>query len=230
MNPGLTPARFAPARFVPGTWRYVLPPLLLGAAVFLIAPPVGLALVAMAAFAAWFFRDPDREPAGAGVLAPADGRVTVLREEGDRVRVGTFMSPFDVHVNRAPVAGTVTRLDHRGAAHRPAFSKESANNERVEFTVSGGAGDADGGGGGTGTGAGDDAGDVDGALIAGWFARRITPYVSRGDEVGRGERIGHIAFGSRADVVLPPEYEMADVRVQKGETVRAGESILARLD
>lgn len=194
------------ARFAPGAWRYVLPPLLLGLPVLLIAAPVGLALVALAGFLAWFFRDPERTPAGEGVLAPADGRVTVLREEGDRVRVGVFMSPFDVHVNRAPVGGEVSRLDHRGAAHRPAFSKESAHNERVEFTVD----------------------DVDGALIAGWFARRITPYVSRGDEVDRGDRIGHIAFGSRADVVLPAGYDLEDVRVRKGEKVRAGRSILAR--
>ena len=193
-------------RFAPGAWRYVLPPLLLGLPVLYIATPVGLALVGMSAFAAWFFRDPERTPAGEGVLSPADGRVSVIREEGDRVRVGVFMSPFDVHVNRAPVDGEVARLHHRGAAHKPAFSKDSDRNERVEFTV----------------------GDADGALIAGWFARRITPYVSRGDEVGRGERIGHIAFGSRADVVLPPEYELTDVRVGKGEKVRAGESILAR--
>lgn len=195
-------------RFAPGAWRYVLPPLLLGLPVLLIAAPVGLALVALAGFFVWFFRDPAREPAGEGVLSPADGRVTVLREEGDRVRVGVFMSPFDVHVNRAPVGGEVTRLDHRGAAHKPAFSKDSVHNERVEFSV----------------------GDADGALIAGWFARRITPYISRGDEVDRGERISHIAFGSRADVVLPEGYGLADVRVQTGEKVRAGESILARSD
>ncbi|QLG60813.1 protein sorting system archaetidylserine decarboxylase [Halorarum salinum] len=195
-------------RLATGSRRYVLPPLLLGVPVLLIATPVGLALLALAGFLAWFFRDPSREPAGEGVLSPADGRVSVLREDGDRVRVGVFMSPFDVHVNRAPVGGEVTRIDHRGAAHRPAFSKESARNERVEYSL----------------------GDADGALIAGWFARRITPYVSRGESVARGERIGHIAFGSRADVVLPPEYGMADVRVRKGEKVRAGESIIARAD
>ncbi|WP_313692901.1 protein sorting system archaetidylserine decarboxylase [Halorarum halobium] len=192
----------------PGAWRYVLPPLALGIPLLALVFPIGLALVGMSAFAAWFFRDPERSPAGEGIVSPADGRVSVLREDGDRVRVGVFMSPFDVHVNRAPAGGEVTRLDHRGAAHRPAFSKESARNERVEFSV----------------------GDVDGALIAGWFARRITPSVSRGDEVTRGERIGHIAFGSRADVVLPPEYGTSDVRVRKGEKVRAGESIVARRD
>jgi phosphatidylserine decarboxylase len=197
-----------PVRFAPGAWRYVLPPLLLGLLVVPLATPVGLALVAMAAFAAWFFRDPDRTPAGEGVLSPADGHVSVVREEGDRVRVGVFMSPFDVHVNRAPVSGPVTRLTHRGAAHKPAFAKDSDRNERVEFGL----------------------GEVEGALIAGWFARRITPYVSRGDEVERGERIGHIAFGSRADVVLPKGYGFDDVLVEKGDSVRAGETVVARRD
>lgn len=228
----------------PGSERRVLVPLFLAAAAFAVFPPLGVALLALAAFSVYFYRDPDRDPAGEGVLSPADGHVSVVREDGDRVRVGVFMSPFDVHVCRAPADGAVARLDHRGAAHKPAFAKDSERNERFEYTLSGGGdGDAADGPGDTADRAGDsgaaeadtatadgDAERVDGALIAGWFARRITPYVSPGDTVTRGERIGYIAFGSRADVVLPAGYDAGDVRVSPGEKVRAGESVIARRD
>ncbi|WP_348606902.1 protein sorting system archaetidylserine decarboxylase [Halobaculum rarum] len=223
----------------PGSERRVLAPFALAVPFLLLVPPLGLLLLGVGAFSAYFYRDPEREPAGEGVLAPADGHVSVIREDGDRVRVGVFMSPFDVHVCRAPAAGAVTRLDHRGAAHRPAFAKESERNERFEYTlreeVDGADDAADDGAsaepdGGPAAELDGDAGGVDGALIAGWFARRITPYVSHGDSVTRGERIGYIAFGSRADVVLPTGYTAEDVRVSRGEAVRAGESVIARRD
>ncbi|ESP87907.1 protein sorting system archaetidylserine decarboxylase [Candidatus Halobonum tyrrellensis] len=211
MTPGPLPDRLAP-----GAGRVTLPLLAAAALAALVVPPAGALLLLAAGFSLWFFRDPDREPAGAGVLAPADGRVSVLREEGDRLRVGVFMSPFDVHVNRAPVGGEVREVTHRGAAHRPAFCKDSDRNERVEFAV---AADESDDGGTTEFGC---------ALVAGWFARRITPYVSGGERVTRGGRVGHIAFGSRADVLLPPSYDREDVRVREGERVYAGRSVLAR--
>ncbi|UIO99826.1 protein sorting system archaetidylserine decarboxylase [Halobaculum sp. CBA1158] len=229
----------------PGSARRVAVPVALAVPFLFLVPPLGLALLALGAFSAYFYRDPDRTPAGEGIVAPADGHVSVIREDGDRVRVGVFMSPVDVHVCRAPADGTVTRLDHRGAAHRPAFAKGSERNERFEYalravdgegdasTTADRAGDVDRTGAET-TAArdGDPAADatavVDGALIAGWFARRITPYVSRGDRLDRGDRLGYIAFGSRADVVLPPAYDPESVRVSVGEAVRAGESVIAR--
>ena len=179
--------------------------LLLAAALLFVAPPLSLValLAAVGVFA--FFRDPDRTPPDSGVVAPADGRVSVLRVEDDgRVRVGVFMNVTDVHVNRAPRGGTVERVDHEPGGHWPAFTKESDRNERVRFTF--------------------DRHDV--VLIAGAVARRITPYVEAGDRVERGDRIGHIAFGSRADVVLPPEYGLDDVAVRKNQLVRAGETVL----
>lgn len=220
----------------PGSQRRVLVPFALAVPFLFLVPPLGLLLLAVGAFSVYFYRDPEREPAGEGVLAPADGHVSVVREDGDRVRVGVFMSPFDVHVCRAPADGAVTRLDHRGAAHKPAFAKESERNERFEYTLGAGGGAVDAGedttdrSGGEvdAEGVADDADRVDGALIAGWFARRITPYVSPGDSITRGERIGYIAFGSRADVVLPAGYSVEDVRVSRGEAVRAGESVIAR--
>ncbi|MEZ3116046.1 protein sorting system archaetidylserine decarboxylase [Halobaculum sp. MBLA0147] len=195
-------------RFAPALRRWALPLVGGSLASLVLLPPATPLFVGLTLFVVWFFRDPEREPPEEGVLAPADGHVSVIRTDGDRVRVGVFMSPLDVHVTRAPTRGTVERLDHRPGAHRPAFSKESERNERVEFRID----------------------DVDGALIAGWFARRISPYVSAGQTVDRGERIGHIAFGSRADVVLPERFDRDDVRVETGAAVRAGETVLAYTD
>jgi len=153
----------------------------------------------------WFHRDPRRSPPPAGVVAPADGRVSTVRTEGERVRVAVFMNVTDVHVNRAPMAGTVEALEHTPGRHLPAFTKESERNERVRI----------------------DCGACEVTLIAGAVARRIHPYVEAGDELERGERIGHISFGSRADVLLPPAFDAGDVRVETGQRVRAGETVVA---
>ena len=191
-------------RFAPGVRRWATPILLIGLLSVPLVPPLAVVSLAVAGFVVWFFRDPERTTPDAAVVAPADGHVSVLRTDDDRVRVGIFMSPFDVHVTRAPTDGRVERLDHRDGGHRPAFSKESERNERLEYRID----------------------DVDGALIAGWFARRITPYVASDEELTRGERTGHIAFGSRADLVLPPEYDREDVAVAVGDAVRAGETVI----
>jgi phosphatidylserine decarboxylase len=152
-----------------------------------------------------FFRDPEREPDGPGVVSPADGKVTVVREEDGRLRVGVFMNLHDVHVNRLPVGGTVSSVVHHDGAHRPAFSKDSDRNERTETRLDG----------------------FEVVQIAGAFARRVTTYPKKGDTVERGERLGVIAFGSRADVVFPPSYTRDDLRVEEGDRVRAGETVIA---
>jgi len=175
------------------------------AVAFPFAPPIGVALVALAVGVLWFHRDPDRAPPDAGVVSPADGTVSVVREEGSRLRVGVFMNVTDVHVNRAPLPGTVRELRHRPGANRPAFSKESDRNEQVVI----------------------DCGEYELLVIAGWFARRIHPAVEPGDRVDRGERVGHVSFGSRADVVLPADVSRDDIRVAEGDDVRAGETVLA---
>jgi phosphatidylserine decarboxylase len=192
-------------RLAPGAVRLAALPAVVGIGLFFLSTAWGLLAVAVAGFVLWFHRDPERDPPPTGVVAPADGRVSVLREEGDRVRVGVFMNVTDVHVNRSPVGGTVQSVDHQPGAHRPAFSKESDRNERVVV----------------------DLGEATVTLIAGAFARRIHPYVEAGDRIERGERIGHVSFGSRADVVLPSAYDMADVQVTSGESVTAGETIIA---
>ncbi|WP_458204728.1 protein sorting system archaetidylserine decarboxylase [Haladaptatus sp. NG-SE-30] len=193
-------------QLAPDAWRYAAPPFLLAGPVGFLSPPGTLALLALGIAILLFFRDPDRTPPSEGVLSPADGRVSVIREEGDRVRVGVFMNVTDVHVNRAPLAGMVESVEHEPGKHRPAFSKESDRNEKVHVRFS----------------------EYDLTLIAGAFARRIHPYVEAGDALARGDRLGHIAFGSRADVLLPESFDVTDVAVGKGERVRAGETVIAR--
>ncbi|MFB6101731.1 MAG: protein sorting system archaetidylserine decarboxylase [Haloplanus sp.] len=189
----------------PGARRFALPPLVAAIPLAIVAPPLGAAALALGVGIVYFFRDPDRTPPPQGVVSPADGRVSVVREEECRIRVGVFMNVTDVHVLRAPRDGVVETLTHRPGAHRPAFTKDSDRNERVDVAL--------------------DTCDL--SMIAGWFARRIYPYLAAGDEVARGDRIGHIAFGSRADVLLPAEYDADDLLVAEGDPVRAGETAVA---
>lgn len=189
-------------------WRSAGVAAVLVAVAAVTVPPAALAGPALVGFVVWFFRDPDRDPPAEGVLSPADGTVSVVREEGDRLRVGVFMNVWDVHVNRAPVAGEVRAVTHEPGLHRPAFTKDSDRNEKVHLDLA----TADG--------------DLRVTLIAGAFARRIHPYVEGGDALGRGERVGHIAFGSRADVLLPPAVAESDLAVTEGDAVRAGETVI----
>ncbi len=194
----------------PGAWRYAAAAFAGAVLLVPIAFPAAIAALVLGIFVLWFHRDPDRSPPETGFVSPADGSVSVIRTESDengrdRVRVGVFMNVTDVHVNRAPAGGMVRSVDHRSGAYKPAFSKDSDRNERVVI-------------------------DLDGyevALIAGWFARRIHPSVDSGQEVHRGDRIGHVSFGSRADVLLPPRYSLGDVCVERGDRVRAGETVVA---
>lgn len=197
--------------FAPGTWRLAAPPLVVAVPTAFLAPYVALALVALAVLALLFHRDPPR-PTGEGLVSPAEGTVSVVRQETDdegrnRLRVGVYMSARDVHVNRAPLAGQVAHIAHEPGANRPAFSKDSDRNERLRVDVE------------------RTNGDYELVLVAGWFARRIHTYVTPGDRIERGERVGHISFGSRADVVCPPGVTREDLIVGVGETVRAGESL-----
>jgi phosphatidylserine decarboxylase len=238
-----------PPPLAPGAARFALPPLVAALPAAVVAPAVGAGLVALAAAIVYFFRDPPRAPdletdegvEDGTVLAPCDGRVSVVRVETDdagreRVLVGTFMSPLDVHVVRAPLAGRVTTASHDPGGHWPAFSKASERNERLRLAIAGD--DSAGGAGGAGERDRGDArardadadadADHEVTLITGALARRVTPYVADGHRLRPGDRLGHIAFGSRTDVRLPPAYGPTDLRVAEGDAVRAGESVLAR--
>lgn len=172
----------------------------------------GAFFLLLALFILNFFRDPERMiPADPGmVVSPADGRIVQVAEEifeGRPVRrVSIFMSPFDVHVNRSPIAGTVCEVVYRQGSFRVA-SREiaSVENEQNTFTIEGAQG------------------RVVVKQIAGLLARRIVFWKKPGDALARGERVGLIKFGSRVDVLLDPAVEL---RVKVGDHIRAGSSIL----
>ncbi|TDC75887.1 phosphatidylserine decarboxylase [Streptomyces hainanensis] len=168
---------------------------------------VAVPTTALAAGMLWFFRDPEREIGQGRVLSPADGVVqSIMPWQDGRTRVAIFMSPLNVHVNRAPVAGTVASVEHVPGGYVPAFDKESENNERVVWRFD------------------SELGDLEMIQIAGAVARRIVPYVPRGCKVEQGDRIGLIRFGSRVDVYLPEGVEPA---VEVGQHTTAG---VTRLD
>ncbi len=180
--------------------------------------PAALPFVVLAAFFAFFFRDPDRAPAAERdlVLSPADGRVLVAGDAtsegappGTWQQVSIFLSPLDVHVNRVPVSGRVTRVTYTAGRFLPAYRHEAGStNERSEIWV-----------------------DHDGQTIVfrqivGVLARRVVCRARVGDDVQGGDRFGIMKFGSRMDVFLPPT---ATVRVHVGDRVRSGETIIAVL-
>ena len=199
-------------------WGFVLVPLGVAAVAGWAGWPVLVTLgLAVSAFMAFFFRDPERDaPALAGaILAPADGKVVDVRGQfrdsfvGAARQVSIFLSPLDVHVNRAPLAGVVADVEYRRGAFRPAYEAQaSERNERTSVAIEG------------------DGGRVVVRQIAGILARRIVCRARKGDRLQAGERFGMIKFGSRTDVVMP---ESADLRVKLGDRVRAGETVLAVL-
>jgi phosphatidylserine decarboxylase len=183
--------------------------------------PLGWLATAATLWCAYFFRDPPRvTPAREGiVVAPADGRVSQLANAapppelalGARPlpRISIFMSVFDCHVNRSPVAGRVERMVYRAGKFLSAdLDKASEDNERNSFVIA-------------------TAGARIAVIqIAGLVARRIVPFVREGDAIAAGQRIGMIRFGSRVDVYLP---EGARALVAEGQTAIAGETVLADL-
>jgi phosphatidylserine decarboxylase len=183
-------------------------------------PPLGWLGVVATLWCVYFFRDPPRvTPLREGlVISPADGRVSRIANAvpppelalGDRpvVRISIFMSVFDCHVNRSPVAGRIERIAYRAGLFLNAnLDKASEDNERNCFLIR--------------TAGGARVGVVQ---IAGLVARRIVSFVREGTAVGAGERIGMIRFGSRLDVYLP---EGTKALVSEGQTAVAGETVLA---
>ena len=177
---------------------------------------VGFAL--LGGFLTYFFRDPDRnvpqEPAL--VVSPADGRVMIAGPSdgrwapaGDWLQVTIFLSPMDVHINRSPVSGRVTRIEYRPGRFMPAFDEGSNDNELNEVWI-----------------------DHNGRTVVfrqvvGMLARRIVCRIREGEEVERGERIGLMKFGSRMDVFVPTDARLC---VGVGDRVVAGETVLAILE
>ena len=175
-------------------------------------------LVVLAGFFLFFFRDPERQIAAArdSVLSPADGRVLVAgpaaadaAPPGQWLQISIFLSPMNVHVNRVPVSGRVTRVSFQRGRFLPAYHRDAAAaNERSEIWI-----DSDGR-------------TIVARQIVGVLARRVVCRLAAGADVRAGDRYGVMKFGSRMDIFLPTT---AQIRVKVGDTVRAGETIIAVL-
>jgi phosphatidylserine decarboxylase len=189
---------------------------------FLLWPPLGWLAALATAWIAYFFRDPVRvTPLREGlVVAPGDGRIVAIEHvrpppelmlaEGERLRVSIFLSVFDVHINRVPVAGRVARSIYvPGSFLNAALDKASEENERRGTVI-----------------AMADGTEIAVVQIAGLIARRILTFVAEGDSVGVGQRLGLIRFGSRVDLYLPPGRGSL---VAVGQRAVGGETVIADL-
>lgn len=177
--------------------------------------PASTFFLLLSLFLAQFFRDPERTPAGGEetIVSPADGTVLSVgpapeSPPGASRRITIFMSVFNCHVNRAPVTGRLTEYTYIPGKKMVAFNeKASLENEQNRITLTGARG------------------IITFKQIAGTLARRIVFYPKPGDDLARGQRIGMIKFGSRADLFVP---DAAEILVAKGARVKAGETPLAR--
>ena len=201
-----------------GSW-FGLPPLAAGVVLLLVrtsvAASIGGALVFLALFVFYFFRNPNRLiPLEPGVVvSPADGRVVVVKDEKNAGRPGKrisiFLAIWNVHVNRSPAAGTIQRMEYKPGKFLAAWAENaSLENEQNVFTLS------------------SEYGEIVFKQIAGWVARRVVAWKKTGDSVARGELVGLVRFGSRVDLWLP---EDAEISVKVGDNVKGGSSVVARM-
>jgi phosphatidylserine decarboxylase len=186
-----------------------------GIIAWLAAWPYALPLLLLAAFFLWFFRDPKRQiPALPGALvSPGDGKVTdvslVATDGTSRQRISVFLSVFDVHVNRSPIAGVIRDIHYQRGKFLNAMGAQSAEeNEQNIVTIEG------------------EGRTVVFKQIAGLIARRIVFNFQVGDHVDRGQRVGLIKFGSRVDVLFDRD---AAIQVKPGDRVKGGSTVLALL-
>ncbi len=195
---------------------YIIVPMVLGVAAALLGFwYVGILLLLVAAFMAFFFRDPKRTPPDDPnlVVSPADGRVTRVNtmsdQPGSPTLVSIFLSPLDVHINRAPIKGKITDMIYaRGKFLMATNEMASLVNEQNSLTIEG------------------EKITVVCKQIAGILARRIVCWKRKGDTLALGERFGMIKFSSRTDIVLPSNVQ---VMVTKGARVRGGTTVIGRI-
>ena len=171
---------------------------------------VGMVLFIISFPVVLFFRDPSRS-IGKDMVSPADGKVMFVKKcEGDtKWHIAIFMSPLNVHVNRAPIAGKVAGVEHIEGSFIPAFDKESENNERVVTKLI------------------TDLGEITIIQIAGIVARRIVPYIEKGTRLRKGQRMGMIRFGSRVDLFLPSA--LVRPTIVPGQRVKAGRDTIGAI-
>jgi len=197
---------------VKDAFRFLVPLLVSAGLAFIFGFYIAAVLVMLlAVFVAFFFRNPKREipPDPRVIVSPADGRVVRVERVGNVTRLSIFLSIFDVHVNRSPMAGQIEAIEYRPGKFKPAFNHAaSIDNERNIIMVT--------------------QGNVKLVFtqIAGIIARRIVCWKKVGDRVGKGELIGLIRFGSRVDVLFPAGTE---VTVERGARVRGGASVIGMI-
>jgi phosphatidylserine decarboxylase len=212
MTPRLPLPSFIALMIVKDAYRFLIPLFVSAAlAFFLSLYPAAFLVMLLAVFVAFFFRNPKREiPADPRVIvSPADGRVVKVERVGNVTKLSIFLSIFDVHVNRSPIAGRIETIDHKRGGFKPAYNHAaSVENERNIIMIA--------------------HGDVKLVFtqIAGVIARRIVCWKKVGDNVAKGELIGLIRFGSRVDVLFPAGTEAT---VQQGMRVRGGSSAIGIL-
>jgi phosphatidylserine decarboxylase len=161
-----------------------------------------------------FFRDPIRKT-GEGIVAVADGRIRDInniidKEIGECIKISTFMNIYDVHVNRMPLNGVIKKIDHLSGSYIPTYKKESDRNERINIIID------------------TEIGIVKIIQIAGTLARRIVPYIKKGDKLKKGEKIGIIRLGSRVDIYLP-SCKIKTVKININDRLKAGENTIAEI-
>lgn len=214
----VSPRRYHGRDMVRDGFFYALGLLVVAALLWKLTGSVGLGVlpVLLAMFFLWFFRDPPRRISAApgALVSPADGKVTeaewIETPDGSRLRLSIFLNVFDVHVNRSPMAGVVTQVNHKRGMFLNAMRADSnVLNEQSVMVVEGIDGTA-----------------VQVKQIAGLLARRIVCNVKPGDRVERGQRFGLIKFGSRVDILMPSN---ATLLVRTGDRVKGGSTVLATL-
>ncbi len=199
-------------------WPFVLGALAIGVAGGLLLPWLLVPFLVLAAFFLFFFRDPDRRIAQGDnlVVSPADGRVMVAGDPaghgappGQWKQISIFLSPMNVHINRVPVGGRITKVSYTPGKFLPAYKADAgAVNERSEIWID------------------HDGQTVVARQIVGILARRVVCRAEADTVVKAGDRYGVMKFGSRMDIFVPVD---ADIRVRAGEDVRAGETVIAVL-
>ena len=202
-------------RIAKGCWSWVITPFLLSI-LFLILSWLNhwflalfIPIFCLLIFFLIFFRDPERV-IGEGIVSPADGRIRDLYQSNDQWFISIFMEINNVHVNRMCIDGRIINITHFPGYHLRAWKKESEFNERMVITM-------------------DTAiGQVTVIQIAGLIARRVYPYIKKGDVLKKGDRIGIIRLGSRVDVFLPVD-KIQSVPVKVGDHVKAGQDTIAFL-
>lgn len=198
----------------PHTYPYILVPILLAILTFAFSlywiwwTPFSLFFFIVTLFFLFFFRDPPRR-IQKGIVSPADGTIMDIHvltdpDIGPAQRISLFMNLWNVHINRFPLGGTITAMQHSPGGHLPAFTQKSLHNEQLSYLLD------------------TPQGKIKIIQIAGTVARRIVPYVTVGQQVQKGEKIGIVRFGSRVDLYLPKHISL---HVSRGKRYRAGETL-----